>query len=61
MSLEVEFGADRASVTWFAEDAGRAILEGRDLTAAPTLLRRRHSGWKRMKERVGLSVSTAGA
>lgn len=56
-ALQTEFDCDAASATWFAEAAGRAILEGGDLTPGPPALRRRFNGWKRMTERVGLGRS----
>ena len=53
--LETELGGDTASVRWFTDDAGRAIIEGRSLRGGPPLLDGRRFGWRRMKKRVGLA------
>lgn len=52
--LGAQLDGDTESITWFTEGAGRVILEGRDLPGPP-VLRSRPSGWRRMRERVGLA------
>lgn len=54
-ALEADLDGDAASLPWFTEDAGRAILEGRDLPGGPPALRSRSSGWRRIRERAGLA------
>lgn len=47
---------DTASFTWFTDDAPRALLvEGRDLPGGPPVLRTQPTGWRRIRERVGLA------
>lgn len=50
--LESQLGGDAQALTWFTEDAGRAILEGRVLPAGPVLSKSRGAGWRRMKKLV---------
>ena len=53
--LDSEFDDASEVAGWFTEETGRAIVEGRDLPAGPPILNPRATGWKRMKERVGLA------
>ena len=53
--LESELDGAPGAAGWFTEETGRAIVEGRDLPAGPPILLPRPTGWKRMKERVGLA------
>ena len=52
--LESEFDGTAAAGGWFTEETGRAIVEGRDLPDGPPILVPRPTGWKRMRERVGI-------
>ena len=53
--MESELDGAPEAAGWFTEETGRAIVEGRDLPAGPPILLPRPTGWKRMKERVGLA------
>lgn len=53
--LHSELDGTSAGAGWFTEETGRAIVEGRDLPGGPPTLIPRPTGWRRMKERVGLS------
>jgi protein-tyrosine phosphatase len=53
--LESELDGAPAAAGWFTEETGRAIVQGRDLPGEPPVLLPRPTGWKRMKERVGLA------
>jgi protein-tyrosine phosphatase len=53
--LERDLDGASADTSWFTEDTGRAIIEGRDLPAGPPILIGRPKGWKRMRDLVGLA------
>jgi protein-tyrosine phosphatase len=53
--LESEFDCSREELAWFTDAVGKAVVDGEDLPAGPPVLSRRPSGWRRMRERVGLA------
>lgn len=52
--LESEFDSSREELAWFTDSVGKAVLEGRELPPGAPALSRRPSGWRRVRERVGL-------
>jgi len=55
-ALEAAFEVENpANLTWFTDAAPRAMLEGQDLPGEPPALTRRPTGWRRIRERVGLA------
>lgn len=53
MEATLEGAAEHAR--WFADDVPRKIIQGEELSAGPPDLAIRPSGWRRMKQRVGLA------
>jgi protein-tyrosine phosphatase len=53
LAPRLEGGAPAAR--WFTEDVPRAIVGGREIPGVPPTLTSKASGWRRLKERVGLA------
>jgi tyrosine-protein phosphatase YwqE len=53
--LGVRMDGGSAAGRWFTEDAALAIVEGRELPGPPPVYTPRASGWRRLKERRGLT------
>lgn len=54
-ALEADLEGAAASEDWFTTEVGMAIVEGCDLPDGPPEPRARPTGWRRMRERVGLA------
>lgn len=53
-ALELSLEGASAGEDWFTTEVGAAILEGRELPDGPPELRIRPTGWRRLRDRVGL-------